>query len=343
VAYYTTANAGAAATHFEHQDWMGTERVRTTYNGAVEGTYTSLPYGDNSAASGTDTDANHYAMLDHDSESGTDHAQFRQYGNTQGRFMSPDPYDGSYDASNPQSFNRYVYAMNNPVSNVDPSGLNSCGDESGVYTICVDAVSYLTLCEDLDECAYSQTQTGPPSDLAMLTFPTLNFSSFPSLSGGGGGGSSAPSNSPCLVGAGPLQVGQSRCANATVKCRGIETDNLGAIGFQHCDAQVTDCNGAVYSVSAGPVNNYMNSGQQAMNAWAVSPPTAPFTGNTVWQGNLTCTQSACLFETTQEWNQSVVKPLYHPVTGPNSNNFLWNTFAGCAVTALPINTWGPIW
>jgi hypothetical protein len=135
----------------------------------------------------------------------------------------------------------------------------------------------------------------------------------------------APSNSPCLVGAGPLQVGQSRCANATVKCRGIETDNLGAIGFQHCDAQVTDCNGAVYSVSAGPVNNYMNSGQQAMNAWAVSPPTAPFTGKTVWQGNLTCTQSACLFETTQEWNQSVVKPLYHPVTGPNSNNFLWNT------------------
>jgi len=123
VAYYTTANAGAAATHFEHQDWMGTERVRTTYNGAVEGTYTSLPYGDNSAASGTDTDANHYAMLDHDSESGTDHAQFRQYGNTQGRFMSPDPYDGSYDASNPQSFNRYTYAMNNPVSNIDPSGL----------------------------------------------------------------------------------------------------------------------------------------------------------------------------------------------------------------------------
>ena len=152
VAYYTTANAGAAATHFEHQDWMGTERVRTTYNGAVEGTYTSLPYGDNSAASGTDTDANHYAMLDHDSESGTDHAQFRQYGNTQGRFMSPDPYDGSYDASNPQSFNRYTYAMNSPVNGIDPSGLivqtNESGNGScyldGSYTACSTVYSYLT-------------------------------------------------------------------------------------------------------------------------------------------------------------------------------------------------------
>jgi RHS repeat-associated protein len=63
-------------------------------------------------------------MLDHDSESGTDHAQFRQYGNTQGRFMSPDPYDGSYDPSNPQSMNRYTYAMNNPLSYVDPSGMD---------------------------------------------------------------------------------------------------------------------------------------------------------------------------------------------------------------------------
>jgi hypothetical protein len=33
VAYY--ANSAA---HFEHQDWLGTERVRTSYNGAVEGT-----------------------------------------------------------------------------------------------------------------------------------------------------------------------------------------------------------------------------------------------------------------------------------------------------------------
>jgi hypothetical protein len=50
----------------------------------------------------------------------------------QGRWMSPDPYSGSYDTGNPQSYNRYSYALNNPVGMTDPSGLFTngayCGD-----------------------------------------------------------------------------------------------------------------------------------------------------------------------------------------------------------------------
>ncbi len=122
VAYY---DAGGA-THFEHQDWLGTERIRTAYNGGVEGTYQSLPFGDGQATTGADTDANHFAQLDQDAESGTAHAQQRQDSNAQGRWLSPDPYQGSYQMRNPQSFNRYVYAMNNPLAAADPSGLIAC-------------------------------------------------------------------------------------------------------------------------------------------------------------------------------------------------------------------------
>jgi RHS repeat-associated protein len=109
--------------HFQHQDWEGTERMRTASNGAVEGTYQSLPFGDGFTASGSDSDAYHFAMLDHSYETDTDHAQFRQYENIQGRWMSPDPYNGSYDPANPQSLNRYSYVGNNPLAFVDPSGL----------------------------------------------------------------------------------------------------------------------------------------------------------------------------------------------------------------------------
>jgi hypothetical protein len=36
--------------------------------------------------------------------------------------MSPDSYDGSYDFTNPQSFNRYSYASNDPANFIDPQG-----------------------------------------------------------------------------------------------------------------------------------------------------------------------------------------------------------------------------
>jgi len=99
----------------------------------VEGSYTSLPFGDAYAASGSDADPYHYAQLDYDSETNSDHAQFRQYSSTQGRWMRPDPYYGSYDFTNPQSFNRYAYGSNNPLASVDPLGLDvdDGGDDGG--------------------------------------------------------------------------------------------------------------------------------------------------------------------------------------------------------------------
>jgi RHS repeat-associated protein len=124
IAFYTPASGQV---YFQHQDWVGTERARTTYNGAIAGRFLSLPFGDNfTVAAGTDADANHFAGLDQDSSSSTSHAQFRQYSNTQGRWMSPDPYYGSYDLSNPQSLNRYAYVLNSPLSLFDHSGLILC-------------------------------------------------------------------------------------------------------------------------------------------------------------------------------------------------------------------------
>jgi len=52
---------------------------------------------------------------------------FRQYASSQGRWLTADPLGlGSFDLSNPQSVNLYVYVLDNPVNLIDPPGL--CGE-----------------------------------------------------------------------------------------------------------------------------------------------------------------------------------------------------------------------
>jgi RHS repeat-associated protein len=59
---------------------------------------------------------------------GSDEAMFRRYNRWHSRFDQPDPWDGSYDLTDPQSFNRYAYVQNDPVNFVDPSGLLCWGN-----------------------------------------------------------------------------------------------------------------------------------------------------------------------------------------------------------------------
>ena len=73
-----------------------------------------------------------FATYRRDSESLLDYAWNRYYDNTTGRFLTPDPYKGSADPYNPQSWNRYAYGLNDPVKLNDPTGRDdaACGDDS---------------------------------------------------------------------------------------------------------------------------------------------------------------------------------------------------------------------
>lgn len=56
----------------------------------------------------------------------------REYNTSQGRWITPDPAGlSAVDSTNPQSWNRYAYALNNPLSNIDPTGLDCCADIEG--------------------------------------------------------------------------------------------------------------------------------------------------------------------------------------------------------------------
>jgi RHS repeat-associated protein len=87
-----------------------------------------LPFGEQIAGgSGT---SHKFTEDERDSESNLDHTLFRQYSSSLGRWMTPDPAGVSaVDPTNPQSWNRYAYVLNNPLAYIDPFGLNDCPDD----------------------------------------------------------------------------------------------------------------------------------------------------------------------------------------------------------------------
>jgi type VI secretion system secreted protein VgrG len=73
-----------------------------------------------------------------DRDTGYDHTLWRKLDSVQGRWTSPDPYGGSMEIGNPQSFNRYAYVLNDPVNLMDPLGLFQLApqvDYSGLWSL----------------------------------------------------------------------------------------------------------------------------------------------------------------------------------------------------------------
>jgi RHS repeat-associated protein len=130
LSFYTYGTS--PTTYFVEQTPLGTVSGLTSMAGSIYSYSTSYPFGDGVTWYGsTDPDTLFYAGLDHDSETNTEHAWARQYSSTEAVWTIPDPYSGSYDPNNPQSFNRYAYVLNNPLIFTDTSGLELDGGGEG--------------------------------------------------------------------------------------------------------------------------------------------------------------------------------------------------------------------
>ena len=111
-----------------HTDWLGSSRLSTLYTDqTVANDVSYAPYGEAYNGSTTDLD---FTGQYQDTLSGLYDFLNREYSPVQGRWISPDPSGvAAVDPTNPQSWNRFAYVLNNPLSNVDPSGQECVWDD----------------------------------------------------------------------------------------------------------------------------------------------------------------------------------------------------------------------
>ncbi|MFN0277216.1 MAG: RHS repeat-associated core domain-containing protein [Pyrinomonadaceae bacterium] len=131
IAEYSTnvASVEDAKVAYLTNDHLGSPRINTDRDQRVISRHDYHPFGEEIATSQR-TEDNHYKPdtirkqftgYERDSETLVDYAKARYYGSNQGRFRGIDPVLINI-FSIPQSWNKYVYSLNTPLSFKDPSG-----------------------------------------------------------------------------------------------------------------------------------------------------------------------------------------------------------------------------
>jgi RHS repeat-associated protein len=110
---------GGTTTNYFHSDHLST-RLITDANGNDIGEQGHFPFGESWYTKNSASGEWVFTSYQRDSESGLDYALARYYDSTAARFCSADPLGGQ--PGDPQSWNRYAYARNNPITVTDPGG-----------------------------------------------------------------------------------------------------------------------------------------------------------------------------------------------------------------------------
>ncbi|MBN1930451.1 MAG: PASTA domain-containing protein, partial [Desulfobacterales bacterium] len=113
-------NHGGVVSYY-HYDGLGSTRALTSDSEEVTDTYTFDAYGKLNSSSGITQNNYLFAGEQFDPNVGLYYLRARYYDQNTGRFFSMDPVMG--DPQTPISLHRYLYANDNPVNFVDPTGM----------------------------------------------------------------------------------------------------------------------------------------------------------------------------------------------------------------------------
>ncbi len=118
------AEVNNGAVVFIHENHLGSANIITDSAGLIKELIEYKPYGEfarhEKYGSGEDVAWFYFTGQRLDDKTGLYYYGARYYDPSLGRFLTPDTIVQS--PGNPQTFNRYSYANNNPVNNIDPDG-----------------------------------------------------------------------------------------------------------------------------------------------------------------------------------------------------------------------------
>src|SRR5579883_1638954 len=114
---------------YQHADWLGSSRVDSTPARTATSLTAYAPYGDPDNGMSDLGFTGKGMNLVNGATAGLYDFPFREYQPTAGRWLSPDPAGlAAVSPANPQSWNRYAYVANQPLSAIDPLGLSPPAD-----------------------------------------------------------------------------------------------------------------------------------------------------------------------------------------------------------------------
>ena len=182
----TAVYTSSGLAYYRHTDHLGSARLATTPSQTLYSSTAYAPFGEPYKQAPGTTDVS-FTGEDQDTASGMQDTLFRKYLPVQGRWLTPDPAGiGAVDPGSPQTWNRYAYVTNSPLSFVDPLGLQIIYDQSGCWSD-----------DDLKAPAGVTCGGGVSSDPCFsygLNCSGQGPGGPPSGPGGGGGGNSGAAN-----------------------------------------------------------------------------------------------------------------------------------------------------
>jgi RHS repeat-associated protein len=111
---------------YYHTDALGSVRAVTkVVNGQTQvvSRHDYRPFGEEVAPQTPPVDKRLFTGKERDAETGLDYFGARYLSCVSGRFVTADPLTASAQTRDPRTFNRYSYALNNPLKFQDPDGL----------------------------------------------------------------------------------------------------------------------------------------------------------------------------------------------------------------------------